>query len=40
MLQTHLLVINYIDDNKSSKNVGLIFEAAAAYLSRESWQLW
>ncbi len=39
MLQAHLLVINNIDDNKSSKNIGL-FEAAVAYLSRESWQLW
>ncbi len=22
------------------KNIGLVFEAAVAYLSRESWQLW
>ncbi len=42
MLQAHLLVIiiNNIDDNKSLKNIGLVFEAAVAYLSRESWQLW
>ncbi len=33
-------MINNIDDNKSSKNIGLVFEAAVAYLSRESWQLW
>ncbi len=44
MLQAHLLVINNIDDNKSSKKYwacfGLVFEAAVAYLSCESWQQW
>ncbi len=32
MLQAHLLVMNTIYDNKSSKNIGLVFEAAVAYL--------
>ncbi len=39
MFQAHLLLINYTEDNKSSKkNIGLVFEAAVAYLSRENWK--
>ncbi len=38
MLQANLLAINNTDD-KNKKNIGLVFETAVAYLSRESWQL-
>ncbi len=40
MLQAHLLVINNIHQKKYWACFGLVFEAAVAYLSRESWQLW
>ncbi len=48
MLKAHLLVIKIVLMTyiiilmiiSHQKNIGFVFEAAVAYLSRKSWQLW